>query len=230
MDSFKDSTGSRTAACSSMQALLHRIHKALKMSVNLAATFKGMEHSMNKLLINALLASLLSVAFLHGCAPADDINSAPSSSPSTSSSAAQEEARSSTSAVVSAESSAKDNVMQNRASTATISVKGVSLTIDLADTNTAAAFAEMLPLKVEMSELNGNEKYVYLDEPLPMNATNPGTIEAGDVMLYGDDCLVVFYKSHPTMYSYTRIGKIADASGLADAVGSGAINASFTVS
>lgn len=112
-------------------------------------------------------------------------------------------------------------------STVMLSVEGHQFAIDLADNETAAAFAAMLPLHTEMSELNSNEKYVYLDSSLPANASNPGTIEAGDVMLYGDNCLVVFYESHDTSYAYTRIGKIADASGLAAVVGSGSINASF---
>ena len=46
-------------------------------------------------------------------------------------------------------------------------------------------------------------------------------------MLYGNNCLVVFYESHTTSYAYTRIGKIADASDLAAVVGSGSISASF---
>lgn len=108
-------------------------------------------------------------------------------------------------------------------------LNGTRFDLELADNDTAAAFAQMLPLQVEMSELNGNEKYLYLDESLPAHPTNPGTIEAGDVMLYGDNCLVVFYESHPTSYTYTRIGTIADTAGLAAAIGSGSISASFTL-
>ena len=33
-------------------------------------------------------------------------------------------------------------------------------------------------------------------------------INAGDIMLYGNNCLVVFYKSFDTTYSYTKIGHI----------------------
>lgn len=101
-------------------------------------------------------------------------------------------------------------------------------TIKLADNETASAFAKLLPLGTEMSELNGNEKYVYLDGSLPSSPINPGTIEAGDVMLYGNNCLVVFYEAHPTTYAYTRIGKIEDTSGLAEALGEGSITAVFT--
>ena len=59
-----------------------------------------------------------------------------------------------------------------------------------------------------MSELNGNEKYIYLNTTLPTNTSNPKHINSGDVMLYGDNCLVIFYKSFDTSYSYTKIGHI----------------------
>lgn len=117
--------------------------------------------------------------------------------------------------------------MQDSRLTISLEIGDVRFVLELADNDTATAFASMLPLQLTMAELNGNEKYANLSESLPANASDPGTIEAGDVMLFGDDCLVVFYKSHSTSYSYTRIGKIADAAGLAAAVGSGSIDARF---
>lgn len=73
---------------------------------------------------------------------------------------------------------------------------------------TAQSFANMLPQEYNMSELNGNEKYIYLDNALPTNSYNPKHIECGDIMLYSNNCLVVFYKSFDTLYSYTKIGHI----------------------
>ena len=81
-------------------------------------------------------------------------------------------------------------------------------TIDLEDNETANSFASLLPQEFEMNELNGNEKYVYLDNTLPTSSYSPKRINAGDVMLYGNNCLVVFYKSFDTSYSYTKIGHI----------------------
>ena len=81
-------------------------------------------------------------------------------------------------------------------------------TINLENNETVKNFIDMLPLTLKMNELNGNEKYVYLDENLPNNPINPGRINAGDVMLYGDNCLVIFYKSFDTSYRYTKIGHI----------------------
>ena len=65
-----------------------------------------------------------------------------------------------------------------------------------------------IALEVSMSDLNSNEKYAYLDNSLPTNTYSPKHIEAGDIMLFGDNCLVIFYKSFNTSYSYSKIGHI----------------------
>ncbi|MBQ6283090.1 MAG: hypothetical protein IJK66_06165 [Bacilli bacterium] len=80
--------------------------------------------------------------------------------------------------------------------------------IKLEDNETVKSFINILPQELNMSELNGNEKYIYLDNILPTNSFNPKKINAGDVMLYGNNCLVIFYKSFDTSYSYTKIGHI----------------------
>ena len=97
----------------------------------------------------------------------------------------------------------------------------------LLDNATATALKKMLPMTLEMIELNGNEKYVRLPSNLPANASNPGTIHAGDLMLYGSSTLVLFYESFLTAYTYTKIGRIDDASGLAAALGAGNVKVSF---
>ena len=100
-------------------------------------------------------------------------------------------------------------------------------TVTLEDNATAAALKERLPMTLDMSELNGNEKYHYLSFSLPTASYSPGKIQTGDVMLYGDSCLVVFYKSFSTPYSYTRIGRIDDAAELQGAVGPGDVQMAF---
>ena len=80
--------------------------------------------------------------------------------------------------------------------------------LNLENNETAISFVNMLPQEFNMSELNGNEKYVYLNNDLPTNSYSPKHINAGDVMLFGSNCLVIFYKSFDTVYSYTKIGHI----------------------
>lgn len=92
---------------------------------------------------------------------------------------------------------------------------------------TAAAFKARLPMTINMSELNGNEKLFDLPNSLPAAASNPGTIQAGDLMLYGSGTLVLFYKTFSTSYSYTRIGRIDNTSGLAAVLGSGSVSVTF---
>ncbi|MDW8301753.1 MAG: cyclophilin-like fold protein [Bacteroidia bacterium] len=88
---------------------------------------------------------------------------------------------------------------------------------------TANAFVQLLPLTINMSELGGVEKYYYFPSgtTLPTNASNPGTIQTGDLMLYGNNCLVLFYTTFNTSYSYTKIGKIDNVTGLVTALGTG---------
>lgn len=109
-----------------------------------------------------------------------------------------------------------------------VKIAGKTFVADLVESDTAAALLARLPLTVTMTELNGNEKYYYLDAVLPTHTEKVGTIQAGDILLWGDDCLVLFYKSFSTPYSYTRIGRIADPDGLAEAAGTGSVSVTFS--
>ena len=109
-----------------------------------------------------------------------------------------------------------------------IDIHGTTFTAQLEDNATARAFLDLLPATLTMDELNGNEKYHYLDSPLPSEPQRVGTIHAGDIMLYGSDCIVVFYQTFRTPYSYTRIGSITDPTQLAAALGSAAASVTFT--
>lgn len=108
-----------------------------------------------------------------------------------------------------------------------ITAAGKTFTASLANNKTAQAFKNKLPFELKMMELNGNEKYADLSGPIVTNSSNPGKISIGDLMLYGDQTLVVFYKSFSTPYSYTNIGKIDDVAGLAAALGSGNVTIKF---
>jgi len=100
--------------------------------------------------------------------------------------------------------------------------------ITLADNAAARALAARLPLTLDMRELNGNEKHADLAEALPANASRPGTIRTGDLMLWGADTLVVFYVTFDSPYSYTRLGRIDDAPALPQVLGRGQVRTVFT--
>lgn len=73
---------------------------------------------------------------------------------------------------------------------------------------TTREFLKILPKEYDMKDLNNNEKYVYIDDVLPKNEQDIGHIEKGDIMLYQNNCIVIFYKSFDTTYKYTKIGNI----------------------
>ncbi len=98
----------------------------------------------------------------------------------------------------------------------------------LYNNKTSRALLKKIPLSCKMSELNGNEKYKYLSYELPTNKKKVKRIKAGDIMLYGSDCLVVFYKSHKTSYKYTKVGHINNTRGLKKALGKGKVKMKFT--
>ena len=110
-----------------------------------------------------------------------------------------------------------------------ITAGGQTFTATLLDNETTHQLAERLPLTLDMSELNGNEKYFYLDSGLPTDSEQPGQINAGDLMLYGDNCLVLFYKTFSSGYSYTPLGSVDDPTGLAEALGTGNVTVSFSI-
>ena len=106
-----------------------------------------------------------------------------------------------------------------------ITAGGKTFAADIEDSETGKAFWGKLPMTLQMSELNGNEKYCY-GVSLPRNDKHYGSIAAGDLMLYGGDCIVLFYGAAGG-YSYTRIGKVADVTGLASALGKSSIMVKF---
>ena len=70
-------------------------------------------------------------------------------------------------------------------------IKNEHYKVELEDNKSADIFLERLPLKIKVKELNGNKK-------------------VGDLMLYGDDWIVLFYKRFYTPYSYTKLGRVVE--------------------
>lgn len=100
-----------------------------------------------------------------------------------------------------------------------ITINGQIYEGELYHSSSAEAFAALLPLSIDMQELNGNEKYYYCPDIFPTDAKKVQHINAGDIMLYGSDCLVLFYQSFDTSYRYTPLGKIKNPDRLAEFAG-----------
>lgn len=109
-----------------------------------------------------------------------------------------------------------------------ITINNKTFSATLEDNETAKYFIKRLPLNITMNELNGNEKYYYFNSSLPSNSIKIDRINLGDLMLYGNDCLVLFYDSFNTSYKYTRIGALDDASELKETLGKGNVNISIS--
>lgn len=92
-----------------------------------------------------------------------------------------------------------------------ITINEEQYAIELYDNQTVNELMDYLPLNITMEDLNANEKFYYLDQNLTTISQNVGQISRGDIMLFGSNCLVLFYESFPTSYSYTPIGRIIDS-------------------
>lgn len=98
-----------------------------------------------------------------------------------------------------------------------------------AQTQAAKELTELLaqgPVTIAMSDYGGFEKVGPLRTEL--SASNEQiTTEAGDIMLYNGDNIVLFYGSNT--WAYTPLGKVMDLSGWEQALGAGSIIAVFSL-
>lgn len=100
----------------------------------------------------------------------------------------------------------------------------------MCDNATVKEFAAKLPMTLNMSELNGNEKYHNFSKIFCIDSPSPAeTIHAGDIMCRSSNCLAIFYKTFSSSYNYVRLGRIEDASGLKAALGKGSVHVTFTL-
>ncbi|MBQ9312170.1 MAG: hypothetical protein IJ213_03890 [Bacteroidales bacterium] len=118
-----------------------------------------------------------------------------------------------------------DNTLKTQVMT--IKIGNREFKAQLENSKTVEVLLKLLPIDVNMQELNGNEKYVYLSENLPTATYKPNKINKGDIMLYGQNCLVIFYKTFSTSYSYTKIGHIEGTSLLEESLGKGSVKVRF---
>ncbi|SER55460.1 cyclophilin-like fold protein [Streptococcus gallolyticus] len=142
--------------------------------------------------------------------------------------------------VLSACSSVQDNQQAKQTQTTTTSkteeekmvtatVNGETFTITLNQSQAAQEFLNLLPLTLDMRDVNGNEKYAVLNQTFTNDDKKAGTIHAGDLKLWSGDGLVLFYDDFLSSYQYTDLGTMSDSQGLAEALEAGDVTITFEV-
>ncbi len=112
-----------------------------------------------------------------------------------------------------------------------IIANGTTFPADFADNDSADAFRDLLregDLTINMSDYGSFEKVGSIGTSLPRKDTQISTT-TGDVMLYQGDQIVIFYGTNS--WSYSRLGKIEDATAeaLLSAFGSGDVAITFSL-
>lgn len=108
-----------------------------------------------------------------------------------------------------------------------ILINGNNYTAIFEDNITTRELISILPFEINMNELNGNEKYYYFLTNFQVEPKRVNKINAGDIMMFGNNCLVIFYESFNTSYSYTRIGHISNTQNLKEDLGTGSVIVKF---
>ena len=105
------------------------------------------------------------------------------------------------------------------------------VTVDWEENESVEALRSLVsaePLTVQMSMYGGFEQVGSLGTSLPRNDAQT-TTQAGDIVLYAGNQMVVFYGSNS--WAYTRLGRITDvpAEGMADLLANGDVVVTLTL-
>lgn len=110
-----------------------------------------------------------------------------------------------------------------------VQVGNMNFTATLEENEAVDAFVEMMktsPVVISMKDYSGFEKVGSLGKNLPASNSQT-TTQPGDIVLYNGNQIVLFYGSNS--WSYTRLGKIDELSGLEKALGRGDVTVTFSI-
>ena len=107
--------------------------------------------------------------------------------------------------------------------TLTMKIDGATVAVDWEENESVAALTELVkdkPLTVQTSMYGGFEQVGSIGTSLPRNDAQT-TTQAGDIVLYSGNQIVVFYGTNS--WAYTRLGHITDqtAAQMKDLLGNG---------
>ena len=111
----------------------------------------------------------------------------------------------------------------------TVQVGASTFTAILEDNAAVEALVKRMerePVTIQMSDYAGFEKVGTLEASLP-TSNSQTTTQAGDIVLYQGNQIVLFYGSNS--WSYTRLGRIDDLTGWTEALGSGDVSVTFSL-
>ena len=111
----------------------------------------------------------------------------------------------------------------------TVQVGASTFTAILEDNAAVEALVKRMerePVTIQMSDYAGFEKVGTMEASLP-TSNSQTTTQAGDIVLYQGNQIVLFYGSNS--WSYTRLGRIDDLTGWTEALGSGDVSVTFSL-
>lgn len=111
----------------------------------------------------------------------------------------------------------------------TVEAGGSQFTATLENNEAVDALVQMMeenPVTIQMSDYAGFEKVGSLGADLPASDKQT-TTQAGDIVLYQGNQIVIFYGSNS--WSYTRLGRIDDLTGWKNALGDGDVTVTFSM-
>ena len=127
------------------------------------------------------------------------------------------------------ETDIQNNTEENEVTNMNVQVGDVVFSATLEENEAVSALVEMMresPVVIQMSDYSGFEKVGSLGIRLPASNSQT-TTQAGDIVLYNGNQIVIFYGSNS--WSYTRLGHIDDLTGWEDALGSGDVTVIFSL-
>ena len=110
-----------------------------------------------------------------------------------------------------------------------VQVGGSTFTATLEENAAADALVDMMeqgPVTIQMSDYSGFEKVGPVGTSLPASSQQT-TTQAGDIVLYQGNQIVMFYGSNS--WSYTRLGHINDLTGWKEALGNGDVTVTLSL-
>ena len=112
-----------------------------------------------------------------------------------------------------------------------LTIDDTAVQVDWEDNASVEALTELIssaPLTVQMSMYGGFEQVGALGTSLPRDDRQT-TTQAGDIVLYAGDQIVMFYGSNS--WAYTRLGRITDQSvqELRDLLGNGDVTVTLSL-